>query len=182
MIVENYLDTFKEVNHMAPKGGIVFLGSDYFASLPVNELATVFNVNETIFNRSICGATAKSISALLGECIYSLDPCKIFLNFGEIEEKTNISLLEFISTYEWLLYTLHSNTSAEIYVTSVMSDSGFAIEMNKALAKLCSEVGCRYIDITSALKSAKPNLNVFNMLKYHVHTSTLSFADIMSIK
>ena len=182
MTVWNYLDTFKEVNYMAPKGGIVFLGSDYFSSLPIQELATVFNINEPIFNRSVLGATAKSISAILNDCIYALQPCKIFLNFGEIEERANMNLSEFISDYEWLLYTLHKRTSAKIYVASVMSDSDLAKNMNKALSNLCAEVGCHYVDITSALKSAKPAINIFNILKYYIHTSSLSFADIMCIK
>ncbi len=50
---ETRLNTFKEVNRMAQQGGIVFLGSDYFASLPVNELAMIFNINEAIFNRKL---------------------------------------------------------------------------------------------------------------------------------
>ncbi len=176
---ETRLNTFKEVNRMAQQGGIVFLGSDYFASLPVNELAMIFNINEAIFNRSICGATAKSISTSLNECVFSLAPCKIFLNFGEVEEKTHTNLDEFIAAYEWLLYTLHNRTAAEIYVISVLSDTEPAKELNQALQKLCSEAGCRYIDTTSALKSANPGLNVFNMLKFYIHSSPLDFADII---
>ena len=182
MIAGNYLETFKEVNHMAPKGGIVFIGSDYFSFLPIHELATVFNINEPIFNRSVCGATAKSISTMLDDCIYSLEPCRVFLNFGEIEEKAGVNLSEYISAYEWLLYTLHNRMKAKIYVTSVMSDSDLAKNMNKALSDLCAEVGCHYIDITSALKSAQPTINVFNILKYYIHTSPLGFDDIMLIE
>ena len=182
MLLETRLNTFKEVNGMAREGGIVFLGSDFFASLPINELATVFRIDEAIFNRSICGATTKSIAPMLNECVFTLSPCKIFLNFGEIEEKEHTEINEFIAAYEWLLYKLHNQTSSEIYVISVMSETETAKEMNTALEKLCSEVGCHYIDITSALKSAKPNLNVFNMLKYHLHSTPLDFTDIMFLK
>lgn len=182
MIERNNLKNFKEVNCMAPKGGIVFLGSDYFSLLPVQELATVFHIDEPIFNRSICGATAKSISSCLDDCIYSLKPRRIFLNFGEVEEKICMNLSEFISAYEWLLYTLHNRTKAKIYVTSVMSDSDLAKNMNNALSDLCAEVGCHYIDITSALKSAQPTINVFNILKYYIHTAPLGFADVMLIE
>ena len=182
MLAEGNLNTFRQVNGMAPKGGIVFLGSDFFASLPINELATVFNIDEVLYNRSVCGATVKSISSLLNECVYSLAPRKIFINFGEVEQKNNTSINDFISAYEWLLYILHNNTSADIYVISVMSESEAAKEQNAALSNLCSEVGCHYIDITSALHCAKPAINVFNILKYHLHSSPLSFADIMSIK
>ena len=174
------LETFREVNEVAPQGGIVFLGADFFASLPINELATVFNVKEAIYNRSLCGATVKSISSNLNECVFSLAPCKIFINLGEVEEKNNADIADFIASYEWLLYALHNQTSAEIYVISIMSET--ANEMNKAMSDLCTEVGCHFIDITSALKSARPKLIVFSMLKYYLHTSPLDFADIMCIK
>ena len=67
-------------------------------------------------------------------------------------------------------------------MTSVMSDSDLAKNMNDALSKLCADVGCHYIDITSALKSAQPIIHVFNILKYYIHTSPLGFADIMLIE
>ena len=178
MLAENNLKTFIEINEIAPKGRIVFLGSDYFASLPINELATVFNVNEAIFNRSIYGATVKSICSILSECVFSLAPCKIFLNLGENDTNSN----DFISDYRQLLINLRNNTSAEIYVTSIMSQTEMAKKQNKDLARLCSEIGCRYIDITSALNSAKPAVTVFNILKYFVSSSPLNFIDIMCIK
>ena len=174
------LNTFKEINSLAQKGGIVFLGSDYFASLPVGELASVFNVNERIFNRSICGATVKNISESLDDCVFTLQPCKIFISLGETEAALGMNTQEFISAYEWMLYSIHCRIAADIYVVSVMADN--ADEYNAALRRLCSEVGCKFIDITPALKCTKPKLHVFDMLKYYVHSHNLDFADIMSMR
>ncbi|MCH5163439.1 MAG: hypothetical protein J1F36_00310 [Clostridiales bacterium] len=176
------INTFKEINSMAEKGGIVFLGSDYFASLPIGELASVFNLNEKIFNRSLSGATIESIGKVLDDCVFKLQPSKIFVNLGEVETQNNMDISELICAYEWLLYTIHGKISADIYVISIMSDTGHAKEVNTALQRLCSEVNCKYIDITPALNFTKPNLHVFNIIKFYVHSHPLDFADIMSMR
>ena len=179
---EQELDTFKQINSMANKGGIVFMGSDYFASLPLCELASVFNLRENIYNRSLPGATVKSMSEKLDDCVINLSPDKIFVNLGDVEARDPLlDLSEFISSYEWLLYTLNG-AGIKIYVVSLTSENENAKKINASLIKLCADLGCKFVDITSVIGQKKSALHVFDTLKYYMHTCALDFAEIISMR
>lgn len=180
MIVSKELEKIRRINTVSFSGGIVFVGSDYFAELPIGELATSFKLDENIYNRSIKGATVSDISKALKECVFDLRPTKVFFNFGEIEAESGVNEKEFISSYEWLLYTVHSNCSAEIYVVSIEEKSMLHSRYNDSIKALCDESGCKYIDITTAFGGANTELKVFDALKLHM-LRNLDFTEMMTM-
>lgn len=174
------LNKFRQINKLAAPDGIVFVGSDYFASLPLGELATAFRLDEKLYNRSVSGATVKDVCKMIDECVLDLRPSKVFFNFGDAEIREGVDIEEFIASYEWLLYTIHNKCDAEIYVVSVTAQSELAIEMNLALSRLCGELGCKFIDISSALCGTNRELRVFDTLKLHM-CRNLDFVELMTI-
>ncbi len=175
---EKDLEKFREINKIIPSNGIVFVGADYFAELPVNELASAFNVNETIHNRSLAGIKVVDVIQSAHDLVFDLNAAKIFFNLGETEAEEGIDVGEFISAYEWLLYLVHADSDAEIFVVSLAAKNELYIKYNAALEKLCKEIGCRYIDISSLYESG---INVFNTLKYCLKSS-LDFAELMTMR
>lgn len=180
MIDSKKLEKFRRINTVSFSGGIVFVGSDCFAELPISELASGFKLDENIYNRSINGATVSDISRALNECVFDLRPTKVFFNLGEIEAENGISEKEFISSYEWLLYTVHGNCSAEIYVVSIEEKSLLHSRYNEAIKALCDETGCKFIDITTAFGGTNTELKVFDALKLHI-LRNLDFTEMMTM-
>ncbi len=174
------LEKFRQINAVAQIGGIVFVGSDFFASLPIGELAASFKLDEKVYNRSIKGLTVSDMGGLLKECVFDLHPSKVFFNFGEREAESGLGIEDFIAAYEWMLYTVHGNSSALIYVVSIEEKSERHIMYNNALRALCAETGCKFVDISSAFVGSKYQLKVFNAIKFHVMTN-LDFAELMTV-
>ncbi len=174
------LEKFRQINAVAQIGEIVFVGSDFFASLPIGELAASFKLDEKVYNRSIKGLMVFDMGGLLKECVLDLRPSKVFFNFGEREAESGIGVEDFIAAYEWMLYTVHGNCSALIYVVSIEERSEMHIKYNNALRALCDETGCKFVDISAAFGGVKSELKVFNALKLHVMTN-FDFAELMTV-
>ncbi len=176
------LKKYTELNSISRHGGAVFFGSDYFAELPVSELANDFNIATPVYNRSMERLSITDIEDIIETCIVALHPGKVFLNLGETDiENDTMKLEDLVGKYEWLLYTLHRACSAEIYIVSVISSHPGAAKLNAELKKLAQETGCKYIDAVSALRSEKPAVKVFNAIKHYLHPKSIDFADAMSL-
>lgn len=180
MIDSKELEKFRQINAVAMPDGIVFVGSDFFASLPIGELAASFKLDEKVYNRSIKGLTVFDMGGLLNECVFDLRSTKVFFNLGEVEAESEMSVKDFIAAYEWMLYTVHSGCTAEIYVVSIDEKSERHIQYNNALKVLCAETGCKFIDVSAAFGESRPELKVFNALKLHVMRN-LDFTDLMTM-
>ena len=177
----NELNKFRNINSVATKDGIVFVGSDFFTSLPLTELAQAFRLDEKVYNRSVKGATVADVCGNLEDFVLDLCPCKVFINLGDVEASEGMATSEFIESFEWLLCCLHNKCNANIYVVSLAAKSELHDNYNVALKKLCAENGCRFIDVSSALNSAKPEISVFNAIKLYVHRE-LNFTEIMAMR
>ncbi len=179
---EKELKNYMEINGMAESGGVVFLGSDYFAGLPVGELAQVFHLDVPVYNRSLEHLTIKKIIEELEVCVYELCPDKVFVNIGDADILDNsLDIDEFISNYEWLLYSIHAKTKASLYIVSILSEKLVAQKINLRLRKLAEQNGLQYIDITSALEADKQDLRVFDLMKFYVKRHPLRFSEAMSL-
>lgn len=175
-------EKFSEMNLLAQRGGVVFFGSDYFAELPISELAASFGIDEKTYNRSLGGLCIADMLAMIDVCITQLKPSKVFVNIGDADiKKGNVDIEDFISKYEWLLYNIHTETNADIYVVSVLSDHSLAERINMRLRRLAGECGCKYIDITEVMDCKTPDLRMFSILKRYVRSRPLSFLDAMNI-
>lgn len=176
------LNTYEEYNSVAEKNGIVFLGSNYFYSLPICELAQDYKINEVIYNRSIPNCCIDQISDKLNTCVMELCPKKIFVNIGDEDVKNaNLDVDEFMAKYEWLLYTIHTQTNADIYIVSIISSSPLALEINRRLKTLAKETGSQYIDLGLINSSPKPNLKIFDILRFYLRNHPITFAEAMNM-
>ena len=173
-------DRFREINKIADKDGVVLLGSDYFTDFPINELAQKYDLETPIYNRSVPDSTISEISSMLEQCVFELDPSKVFVAVGDYDIKDpGFNANDFLSQYEYLLYQIHSKKNAEIYIVSVFSDSPLASGVNKRLRGLAKEDGCKFISITSALNADNQELQVFETLRFYFRLKPLCFSDAM---
>lgn len=171
---------YAEMNHLSEKDGIVFFGSTNLSNLPVCELAQLFHLNESVYNRSIANLEIDETSEVLKDCVLDLCPQKVFVNLGDADlESQDLDIDEFMKKYEWLLYTIHTRTDSDLYVISVLSDSPLACKINARLKKLTEECGSTFIDTTSALHSDKPELRFFEQIKSFIRCRPISFAEAM---
>ena len=171
---------FKQINEVAKENGVVFFGSTYFESVPVNELAQDFDTDLPVYNRSVGGLTIDKVSDVLESCVLDLEPSKLFICLGDEDIKSEcFSLSDFIEKYQWMLYTLYNRCKAKIYIVSVMSLDPKASAVNERLKRLAAETGCIYVDTQAALKSAKSTLRFFSVLRYFMRKHPITFNEAM---
>ena len=171
---------FKQINEVAKENGVVFFGSTYFESVPVNELAQDFDTDLPVYNRSVGGLTIDKVSDVLESCVLDLEPSKLFICLGDEDIKSEcFSLSDFIEKYQWMLYTLHNRCKAKIYIVSVMSLDPKASAINERLKRLAAETGCIYVDTQAALKSAKSTLRFFSVLRFFMRKHPITFNEAM---
>lgn len=171
---------FKQFNEVAKENGVVFFGSTYFESVPVNELAQDYDTQVPVYNRSVGGLTIDKVSDVLESCVLDLEPSKLFICLGDEDiKKDSFNLSDFIEKYQWMLYTLHNRCNAKIYIVSVMSLDPKAAAVNERLKKLAVETGCVYVDTQAALKSAKSTLRLFSELRFFMRSHPITFHEAM---
>lgn len=49
---------------------------------PIEEMQAVLSLDRFIYNRGVGGITTKDLLSLMNECIFELEPSKIFINIG----------------------------------------------------------------------------------------------------
>ncbi len=171
---------YEEMNDMTTPGGIVFFGSNFFADLPAAELAKTQNLEETIYNRSISDEDITHMMNELDACVLSLNPSKVFINLGDADiNNGSLNVDEFISKYENILTRIHNKTNADIYVVSLLSSLPAAHTINEKLKELANKTKSVYIDAEGIANSSAPKKRLFDLLKCHLRTHHLSFADAM---
>lgn len=181
-ILESELRRYNHLNSVAEPRSAVFFGADYFAAFPFNELKQDFSTDMPVYNRSIPGLLIRDAEAYLPECVYSLNPAKIFVNLGEADLLAEgFELQHFLSSYEWLLYTLHSRCHGRIHVVSVVSHHPMTEDLNAALRRLANEAGCEFIDITAAAECEQHEIRIFHQLRSHLHSRGFNFTDAFLI-
>lgn len=171
---------FKQFNEVAKENGVVFFGSTYFESVPVNELAQDFDTEVPVYNRSVGGLTIDKVGDVLESCVLDLDPSKLFICLGEEDIKSeSFHLSDFIEKYQWMLYTLHNRCRAKIYIVSVMSVDAKATAVNERLKRLAADTGCIYVDTQGTLNSSKSTLRLFSALRYFMRKHPITFNEAM---
>ncbi|GIN73792.1 lysophospholipase [Bacillus sp. J14TS2] len=76
------LKRYKLLNQSVIKGEILFVGSSLMEQFPINELQQTLGKNMIIYNRGVGGFVTKELLASMDECIFELEPAKIFINIG----------------------------------------------------------------------------------------------------
>ena len=113
-------------------------------------------------------------------CVLELNPEKVFIEIGEEDlPGRDFNIDEFIACYEWLLYSIHKETRADIYILSTFGYG--SDDVNLRLRKLTNESGCVYIDVADIYNCEKSDLLIMNKLKYYIRRGNINFYDAINI-
>lgn len=175
---KEHLERFARLNDVAKNNAAVLFGSDFFAEFPVNELALDFGMDVPVYNRSVPGLRIADAEKVLQDCVFELEPAKVFINIGDADLKQgDIDVGDFLSAYEWLLYTIHSHSNARIYIVSVCSASPLTDAVNRGLQRIAEASGCAFIDINRTDKGENRETASFRRLKTFLRDKPFTFAD-----
>lgn len=173
---------YGEMNTLAENGGTVFFGTDLFKKLPFGELVQSFHMEERVYNRSVAQMTIQEAAELLQTCVLDLKPSKVFFHLGDTDILAeDFDEDAFMAQYEWILYTLHTQTKAIPYVVSLITDSPKAVALNRRLKALAQESGTQFVDITAARYMENRDLHIFDMMKYYIRSHPMDFCDAMNV-
>lgn len=180
--MERELNKYHHLNNVAENNGIVFFGSGSFLKIPFAELSQSFCIDKPVYNRSIEGLTLTECEKVLKECIFELSPSKIFLALGEEDiKKEDFDCEKFLSSYEWLLYTIHGECKGRIYIVSVIGDNPKISYVNQKLRQTAKNTGCSFIDISAVINSKQTELDIFEILRCRLRQRTISMTEAFSI-
>lgn len=76
------LKKYKILNQYVKKGQILFVGSSLMEYFPISELQQTLEKQYIIYNRGIGGYVTTELLDSMEECIFELEPSKIFINIG----------------------------------------------------------------------------------------------------
>lgn len=76
------IKNFSYLNKNVNKGEILFVGSSLMEHFPINEILTNIKSDKIIYNRGVGGAVTTDLLNAMDECIFDLEPSKIFINIG----------------------------------------------------------------------------------------------------
>jgi Lysophospholipase L1 and related esterases len=79
---KNKLKSYKMLNGFVKKGQILFVGSSLMEWFPINEMQQALEKDYIIYNRGIAGYVTSELLNSMEECIFELEPSKIFINIG----------------------------------------------------------------------------------------------------
>jgi lysophospholipase L1-like esterase len=172
---------YKYLNQFVKKGQILMVGSSLMENFPINELRQSFGIDKIIYNRGICGTVTTELLATMEECIFALEPSKMFINIGTNDIGTPGYTLEgLISNYTNILtqvkvrlpqckvfvmayypvntvadYGLPADRKEEMFKTRT---NEALVKANKAVEQLGNKFGYEYIDVNEGLMDEKGNL------------------------
>ena len=169
---------YRYLNAYVKKGQIVFAGSSLMEQFPIYEFMQDFDIPKIIYNRGVGGYTTTEMMETLEECIFELEPSRLFLNIGTNDFNTpDYREEELIERYRMILTKVRERLSeVEIYLMAYYPVNELAaddprmqevfkqrtnaklLSANKAVEKLAAEYGAKYIDVNTGLYDANGRL------------------------
>lgn len=183
---------FRYLNSYVKKGQIVFAGSSLMEQFPIYEFLQDFDIPKVIYNRGIGGYTTTEMMETLDECIYALEPSRLFLNIGtndfntpdyreeELMERYGMILskirerLPEVQIYLMAYYPINELVSDDPRMKEVFKNRTNAklLSANKAVEKLAAEYDARYIDVNTGLYDADGRLKIeFTIEGMHMYAN-----------
>ncbi|AIQ17551.1 hypothetical protein H70357_13425 [Paenibacillus sp. FSL H7-0357] len=170
-------------NKYIKKGQILFVGSSLMEHFPIEEMQAVLSLDRFIYNRGVGGITTKDLLSLMNECIFELEPSKIFINIGSNDigggldnEKKEILLENY---KEILLRIKEILPTCEVYVMAyypVNAKGNFGLDsesqsnmfasrnntnilsINEEVKELAMKLGLNFINVNEGLTDEEGNL------------------------
>ncbi|GFZ32171.1 lysophospholipase [Clostridium zeae] len=176
------LKRFKHLNKCSKKGQILFAGSSLMEQFPINELQQTLDKNYVIYNRGVSGYVTTELLDSMEECIFELEPAKIFINIGtndiSAEDYTKEKL---ITNYDRILTLIKERLpQCKVYVMAYYPvnpvanfpgvdkeqkemmfkyrTNGAILEANEAVEALAKKHNYEFINVNEGLTDAEGNL------------------------
>ncbi|WP_041900878.1 GDSL-type esterase/lipase family protein [Clostridium beijerinckii] len=173
---------YKILNQYVKKWQILFAGSSLMKQFPINELQQTLENQYIIYNRGIGGYVTTELLESMEECIFELEPSKIFINIGTNDigsaeyKKENL-----ISNYHEILTQIGERLpDCKVYVMAYYPINAKAnlpgidkdvkemlfktrtnvniLEANAAVEKLAKKHGYEFINVNEGLMDEEGNL------------------------
>ena len=166
------------LNAYVKKGQIVFAGSSLMEQFPIYEFLQDFDIPKIIYNRGVGGYTTTEMMETLEECIFELEPSRLFLNIGTNDFNTpDYREDELIERYRMILTKIRERLpEVKIYLMAYYPVNELAadnprmqevfkqrtnvklLSANKAVEKMAAEYDAKYIDVNAGLYDADGRL------------------------
>lgn len=168
-LYDHELNNYRQLNTVARQGGIVLFGSTFAKNIPVGELIQSFELDCSLYNRSLTDLSVFDAASVLNDCILDLEPKRVLIQLGETDlERGYKSISEIISQYELIVNQIKSRLpKCHITLVSVCDTEEclFPEELNAKISALADRLGCQYADITADRQSEAPEVKAFCMLR-----------------
>lgn len=174
---------FQVLNQYVRKGSTLFIGSSLMEGFPINELQQLLDEQQYIYNRGIGGSVTDELLIWMDECIFELEPSKIFINIGTNEMNTpDYKLEKLLANYDNILSQIKKRLpSCQVYVmayypVNAKADFGSASRLmnefgmfktrtneaisqaNDALKALAEKHHYKFINVNRGLTNEEGNL------------------------
>ena len=175
-------ETYREINSVTGEVASVLFGSRCLSELPVAELVQDFGLNISVCNRSVEEAVLADAFDLLDECVYALNPRKVFLNFGDTDLwQKDFNAETFLSDYKRLIAAIQANCHCRVFVLPVLFGGEVAQQLNAGLRAMAEEAGANFLDVADIYDHEKPRLRLFSELVHYMREGRISFSEAMHL-
>ena len=174
-------DIYREMDRIIGKTSSVIIGSGSIADVPFAELINFFGLNISVCNRSMDSISINDAPAHLKECVFNLNPDKVFMYFGDECDGRGFDKKAFVEAYEALIDEVAAGCDCSIYVLSVLSDSEAAADLNRTLSLMARDNGCEFIDTSDCITGEMTMLRLFKKLSHYMRDGRISFGDAMAL-
>lgn len=175
---------YKILNEFAVKGQTVLVGSSLMEYFPVNELQQSLDKRHILYNRGISGYVTSELLNSMEECIFELEPSKLFINIGTNDISSadgEYRLDKLIGNYDEILTRIGTRLpECKVYVMAYYPVNAKAdfngidqatregmfstrtnaaiLEANAAVEQLAGKHGYEFINVNEGLMDAEGNL------------------------
>jgi lysophospholipase L1-like esterase len=179
---KNKLKSYKILNQFVKKGQILFVGSSLMEWFPINEMQQVLRKECIIYNRGIAGYVTSELLNSMEECIFELQPSKIFINIGT-NDMNNLDYRKekLVENYDEILTKIKLRLpNCEVYVMAYypvnakadfpgvdyefkkeafkMRTNEVILEANKMIEELTKKHNYKFINVNEGLIDDEGNL------------------------
>ncbi|WP_271814240.1 GDSL-type esterase/lipase family protein [Clostridium beijerinckii] len=179
---EDKLKKYKRLNKFVKKGQILFVGSSLMEWFPINEMQQTLDKMYIIYNRGIAGYVTEELLDSMEQCIFELEPSKIFINIGTNDMNTeNYKEEKLIRNYDKILTNINERLpNCKVYIMAyypVNADADFPgvdkefkermfktrtndviLKANEAVKELAKRHNYEFINVNNGLIDEEGNL------------------------
>ncbi len=177
MTVEEKRERYRKMNETIEKGQTLFAGSSLMEMFPVEKLLKEAGYEGIVYNRGIGGYVIDDLRGSLKECVFDLEPRRIFINIGtndltraewtigQIMENYDRLIAEIlqklpnVKLYFMAYYPINQEAAQECVREALKIRTNEKIlKANEEVKKLAEKYHGTYIDVNDALKDEKGRL------------------------